>query len=80
MFVSKKKVKLPLQQQKWKDDFMFLTLLSTKLRNTLVQNSLDKLMQLTSMEPHIYDLDRHETADLHKFLKKSHSVVWKSVG
>ena len=80
MFVSKKKVKLPLQQQKWKDDFMFLTLLSTKLRNTLVQNSLDKLMQLTSMEPHIYDLDRHKTTDLHKFLKKSHSVVWKSVG
>ena len=59
----------------WKDDFQFLTLLSTKLRNTLAQNSLDKLMQLTSMEPDIYDLDRGEITDLHKFLKKPHSVV-----
>ena len=42
----------------WKDDFQFLNLLLTKLWNTLVQNSLDKLMQLISMEPHIYDLDR----------------------
>ena len=31
--------------------FQFLTLLSTKLQNTLVPNSLDKLMQLISMEP-----------------------------
>ena len=52
MFVSKKEVKLPLQQQKWDDDFQFLTILSTKLQNTLARNSLDKLMQLTSMEPH----------------------------
>ena len=40
--------------------FSVLTLLSTKLRNTLAPNSLDKLMQLISMEPHIYDLDRKE--------------------
>ena len=59
----------------WKYDFQFLTLLSTKLQNTLVPNSLDKLMQLISMEPHIYDLDRGEITDLDKFLKKPHSVV-----
>ena len=59
----------------WKDNFHFLTLISTKLRNTLAQNSLDKLMQLTSMEPHTYDLDRGEVTDLHKFLKKPHRVV-----
>ena len=41
----------------WKDDFQFLTLLLTKLQNTLARNSLDKLMHLISMEPHIYDLD-----------------------
>ena len=41
----------------WKDDFQFLTLLSTKLGNDLAPNSLDKLMQLNSMEPPIYDLD-----------------------
>ena len=41
----------------WKEDFQFLTLLSTKLQNNLVPNSLDKLMQLISMEPYIYDLD-----------------------
>ena len=40
----------------WKDDFQFLTLLSTKLGNDLAPNSLDKLMQLNSMEPP-YDLD-----------------------
>ena len=34
----------------WKDNFQCLTLLSTKLRNTLALNSLDKLMQLVSME------------------------------
>ena len=56
-------------------NFQFLTLLSTKLRNTLAPNSLDKLMQLISMEPHIYDLDRGEITDLDKFLKKPHSVV-----
>ena len=59
----------------WKDDFQFLTLLSTKLRNTLAPNSLDKLMQLISMEPHIYDLDRGKITDLGKFLKKPYSVV-----
>ena len=40
----------------WKDDFQFLTLLSTKLQNTLT-NSLDKLMQSISMEPRTYDLN-----------------------
>ena len=59
----------------WKDDFQFLTLLLTKLRNTLAPNSLDKLMQLISMEPHIYDLDRGEITALDKFLKKLYSVV-----
>ena len=59
----------------WKDDFQFLTLFLTKLRNTLVQNSSDRLMELTSMEPYMYDLDRDEITDLHKFLKKPHSVV-----
>ena len=59
----------------WKDDFKFLTLLLTKLQNTLVPNSLDKLIQLTSMEPHIYDLDRGKITDLDKFLKKQHSIV-----
>ena len=53
----------------WKVNFEFLTLLSTKLRNTLVPKSLDKLMQLISMEPHIYNLDRGEITDLDKFLK-----------
>ena len=37
--------------------FSVLTFLSTELRNTLVPNSLDKLMQLISVEPHIYHLD-----------------------
>ena len=59
----------------WKDDFQFLTLLSTKLQNALVPNSLDKPMQLISMEPHIYDLDRGKITDLGKFLKKLYSVV-----
>ena len=34
--------------------FSLLTFFLTKLRNALVLNSLDKLMQLISMEPHIY--------------------------
>ena len=59
----------------WKDNFQFLTLLSTKLQNTLAPNSLEKLMQLISMEAHIYNLDRGEITDLDKFLKKPHSVV-----
>ena len=52
LFVSKKEVKLPLQPEKWDNDFQFLTILPTKLRNTLAHNSLDKLMQLTSVEPY----------------------------
>ena len=55
--------------------FSVLTFLSAKLRNTLEPNSLGKLMQLISMEPHIYDLDRVEITELDKFLKKPHSVV-----
>ena len=57
----------------WKDDFQFLTLLLIKLQNALVPNS-DKLMQLISIEPHIYDLDRGEIIDLDKCLKKLYSV------
>ena len=52
-----------------------LTFLSAKLQNTLEPNSLDRLMQLISMEPHIYDLDRDEITDLDKFLKKPHSII-----
>ena len=59
----------------WKDDFQFLTLLSSKLRKALALNSLETLMQVISIEPHIYDLDRGEITDLDKFLKKPHSVV-----
>ena len=59
----------------WIDDFQFLTLLLTKLQNTLAPNSLDKLMQLISMEPHVYNLDRGKITDLDKLLKKPHSVV-----
>ena len=59
----------------WKDDFPFLTLLSTKLRNTFATKSLDKLLQLISMAPHTNDLDRGEITDLGKFLKKPHSAV-----
>ena len=55
--------------------FPVLTLFSAKLQNILEPNSLDKLMQLISMETHTYDLDRDEITDLDKFLKKSHSVV-----
>ena len=40
--------------------FSVLTFLSTKLRNTLAPNPLDKLMQLISLEHYIYDLDRDE--------------------
>ena len=55
--------------------FSVLTFLSTKLRNTLVPNSLDKLIQLISMEPHKYDLNRDEITDLDKFLKTPHKQV-----
>ena len=59
----------------WKVDFQFLTLLLVKLRIILAPNSLDKLIQLNSMEPRIFDLDKGEITDLKKFLKKPHSVV-----
>ena len=52
-----------------------LTPLSAKLRNNLAPNSLDKLMQLTSLESHIYDLDSSKITNLDKLLKKPHSVV-----
>ena len=55
--------------------FSVLTFFSVKLQNILKQNSLDKLMQLISMETHTYDLDKDEITDLDKFLKKSHSIV-----
>ena len=56
-------------------NFQFLTLLSTKLRNTLAPNSLDKLMQLINFNRTSHNLDRSEITDLDKFLKKPHSVV-----
>ena len=55
--------------------FSVLTFFSAKLQNILEPNSLDKLMQLISMETHTYDLDKDEITDLDKFLKKSHSIV-----
>ena len=55
--------------------FIFSSFFLTKLRNTLVTNSLDKLMQLISVEPHVYDLGRIEKTDLDKFLKKQHNVI-----
>ena len=58
-----------------KDDFQFLTLLLTKLQNTLGPNSLDKLMQSISIKPDIYDLDRGKITDLNKFLRKLCRVV-----
>ena len=64
MKLKKISVLTTLQQQMWKDDFQFLILLSTKLQNYLEPNSLDKLMQLISTEPHIYNLDRGEITDL----------------
>ena len=39
-----------------KIEFSVLTFLSTKLRNTLVPNSLEKLMKLISLGLHIDDL------------------------
>ena len=53
------------------NNFQFIILLSTKLWYTLAPNSLDKLMQLISMEPLIYDLARSKITDLDKFLKKN---------
>ena len=58
----------------WKDNFQFLTLLSTKLQNTLAPNSLDNLNAI-NFNGTSYDLDRSEIADLEKFLKKPHRVV-----
>ena len=51
------------------------SLLPTKLRNTLAPNSLDKLMQLVSIKPHTYNLDRGKITDLDKSRKKPYSVV-----
>ena len=59
----------------WKVDFQFLTFISTKLRNTLAPNSLDKLMKLILMEPHISNLYKGKINDLVKFLEKPHSVL-----
>ena len=53
----------------WKDDFQFLTLLSTKLQNTLAPNPSKKQMQL------VYNSDRDEITDSNKFLKKPNSEV-----
>ena len=64
-------INYPYNNKCGKTIFSFLTLVSTKLQNNLVPNSLDKLMQLISMEPHIYGLDRDEITDLDKFLKKT---------
>ena len=58
----------------WKDDFQFLTLLSTKLQNTLAPNSLDNLNAI-NFNGTSYHLDRREITDLDKFLKKPHRVV-----
>ena len=55
--------------------FSFKSFFLTKLWNTLAPNSLDKLMQLISVVPHIDDLDRDKINDFEKFLKKLHSLV-----
>ena len=67
-------MKLVLQEM-YKDNFQFLTLLLTKLQNTVSPNLLDKLMQLISIEPHIYDLDRSEITDLDKFAQDSNKLM-----
>ena len=64
-----------LLQEMYKDNFQFLTLLLTKLQNTVSPNLLDKLMQLISIEPHIYDLDRSEITDLDKFARDSNKLM-----
>ena len=48
----------------YKRRFSILSFLLTEIRNILVPNSLDKLVQLISLEPHIYELDRGEITDL----------------
>ena len=50
--------------------FSVLIRLQTKLRIASAPNSLDKLMQLISVEPHTDDLDSDEITNLHKFPKK----------
>ena len=55
--------------------YSVLTFLLTKIWNTLAPNPLGKLMQLISLEHHIYDLDRDKITDLDKFLKKPHIIV-----
>ena len=55
--------------------FNFNSFFLGKLKNTLPPNSLGKLMQLISMEPHMYDLHRSKKTDLDKFLKKQHSII-----
>ena len=81
MFVKRKSMKLikisvltTLTTANVKRRFSVLTFPSTKLRNKLAPNSLDKLMQLISLEYHTFDLDRDEITDLDKFLKKPHST------
>ena len=49
-------INYPYDKKCGKSKFQFLTLLSTKLQNTLVPNSLVKLMQYISMELHIYKM------------------------
>ena len=48
---------------KVKKGFSVLILLSTKLHNALALNSLDMLMQLISLEPHIDVLDWGKITD-----------------
>lgn len=55
--------------------FSVLFILSIKLQNALVLNSLKKLMQLFSLELHIDDINCGKITDLDKFSKKSHSQV-----
>ena len=64
-----------LLQQMYKDNFQFLTLLLTKLQNTVSPNLLDKIMQLISIESHIYDLDRSKITDLDKFAQDSNKLM-----
>ena len=47
------------------------TRLYTKLRHAFALISLDKLIQLISLGPHVQDLDWGEITDLHTFPKKS---------
>ena len=51
-------------------EFSAFTHLLTKLQNALAPKSLDKLMQLVSLESHIDGLDCGKITDVDKFLKK----------